>query len=67
MSGHSVNCIKLITLVAEMVQVGGVENSGHLECKHAKLHKYCFQPVMQVDKWFHLFKLQKANNRKATT
>ena len=66
-SGHSVNCIKLITLVAEMVQVGWVENSGHLECKHAKLHKSCFQPVMQVDKWFHVLKLQKANFWKATT
>ena len=65
-SGHSVNWGEFITLVAEMVQVGWVENSGHLVCEYATLHKSCFQPVMQVDKWFHVLEFQKANNWKAT-
>lgn len=34
MSGHSVNWSEFITLVAEVVQVRWVENSGHLECEY---------------------------------
>ena len=63
----SVSWSQFIALVAEVVQVGWVENSDtYVECEYAKLH-LAFPPEMHIGKWFHrLETCIKANNWKAT-